>query len=300
MAEQAIVDDDGAVFMDAGGKAFVTVSDGECPDIPNCCRLCFEVWFSEWVCGSGWTDVDLLGTFCLPDDTPTGAWISKQPWEGGLRDSGPCVQYFYRACADPTTCTLADPEPYPCAPCDGTTDAPAAAPTEDVSAVCCDDCPCPSEPGGTRSGSPTSYTLSFENIQSSPKCSRVLDSPFENWRMDFSGLNGQSYTFGGGCPSSYDVDVKVRECHGTGVGDPDANGCDCGPTDDVTVSAVLTPGQISVVWSYRGGTTGPAIITFPYSYDCHEEVFHLPEATGGENWYDMLHGLIIKTVCGGC
>jgi hypothetical protein len=92
-----------------------------------------------------------------------------------------------------------------------------------------------------------------------------------------------------------DGNTWCPECR-EGAGDPDVNGCRCAPTDDVTVSATLHIGFIVMVWTFRGGTE-TATINFGGSLDCYESAIKLPEASGGENWYDLLHGVIIKTVC---
>jgi hypothetical protein len=298
------------VRVDNGGKAFVQ-DNVDCPDVAHCCFQCVEIWFSMWDCTEGgWTDPAYLGPGCVPDNWQTDMWTRDPRF---TRDD-PCFLYYFALCNDPICDSQAD-----CESCRDENLAPSAPLTADRTSECCEaGCPCPNTEVdcgcGTRGDPESSFTpariaLGFFDIQSSPKCSRLTDAPFENFKIDLSGLNGHSYqiTIGAECRGSVDVPVRVLKCDGEG--DPDANNCQCVPNEDVTTSAKIWLGQsldtgftgtlfLEVIYDVRGV---PAVLHFPLDFTacCNEEAESLPDADGTENWYDLLSGVIVKTPCGG-
>lgn len=295
MAEYVVVDPaDNKARADNGGHLFMADAFlGRCPDVANCCYKCYEYWWVFWDCDAhGWSDILYAGAVCITDGQITGQWIDTLKGENVIL----CGRIWLVECNE-GYCQ----DQFDCESCENEHEGPTIGPSapDNADETCCGDpCPCPHDPElASRSDPPETIKLAFANIHANPICSRNTVAPYENWRMDFSGLTGRSFTFTYPFTAGIAVDVKVLECRGTGVGDPDANNCDCIPDEDVTVSATLYYGYIDVVWTFAAGVDGQATarIFFDTTDDCRDGVFPLPETS--TNWYDMLHGAVIKTVC---
>lgn len=253
---------------------------------------CFRKYTSTYTCGGGgsWGAPVAGDRVCLATSTDT-AWTAT---------ANPCVYQKYVPCgaSDPNCCT-GDGD---CSGCSASTpSAPVGAPAGCCGCVCTSGATCASCSGGT---TPLTFQVAFDGLTESPKCFYVGDSPFEQWTIDFSAVNGNAYVAtqtANPCVWTVEVPVKIMECHWSGEGDPDANNChpcEDGQTD-VTVTATLTINAasspavyIAMVWSYRGGTTS-AQVNLGNADCCGVSVITLPAASGSENWYDALDGTVI-------
>ncbi len=269
--------------------------DGDCPAaIGSCCFNCYAIYYSQFSCDAGEWSAPVGGDIvCLPTDPFPDQWIDQ-----GLLVGDPpvaCIRQFKRLCASPTVCNT-DTD------CDACSPTPPDPPGDDVSDGCCDTgCPCVSSECSSCAGhTPTTVSVSFFRVQSSPKCSFLTVDPFEVWQMRWEDVNDNTYVLEsvGGCVFCTAVPVKVLQCLG------DGSGCDaCTPDSDVTISATLcvdfsfgSPNiYVDVVWTYAAGVDGEASarIRFGNVGCCEAVVTRLPAITGSEAWTDPMEGLVV-------